>query len=297
MAEYERANQQKQEEAVQKHHLRREKSEPLFALPQAFELGAFSLSDTPFQPPVERHATWLAGAHSYEQRANLVVHLQQSYGNAYVQRLLESRAVQVKLTINAPNDVYEQEADRVAETVTRAATPPLQRQVEEEEEEEVQAKFLGHTQGAAKSAVPAVGSGMEERINAARRGGELLPDQLRGPMEQAFGADFSGVRVHTDSDADALNQSLRARAFTTGHDVFFRGGEYSPMTLSGRQLIAHELTHVVQQGGAGTPANQVQREGIPPPVQALISQAGTIQRAKKKRTLVEEMVRKHEPGY
>jgi hypothetical protein len=68
-------------------------------------------------------------------------------------------------------------------------------------------------------------------------------------MESSFGADFSGVRVHADAQSDTLNQSLNARAFTTGQDVFFRQGAYSPGSSGGRELLAHELTHVVQQNG------------------------------------------------
>src|SRR5207344_148493 len=66
-------------------------------------------------------------------------------------------------------------------------------------------------------------------------------------MGQALNADFSGVRVHTDAGADGLNQSLSARAFTTGRDIYFRQGEYNPGSSGGRELLAHELTHVVQQ--------------------------------------------------
>nr|MCM0593799.1 DUF4157 domain-containing protein [Gloeotrichia echinulata DEX184] len=65
----------------------------------------------------------------------------------------------------------------------------------------------------------------------------------------AFGADFSGVKVHTDGQSDQLNRSIQARAFTTGQDVFFRQGEYNPGSRGGQELIAHELTHVVQQNG------------------------------------------------
>ena len=78
-------------------------------------------------------------------------------------------------------------------------------------------------------------------------------------MEQAFGADFGGVKVHTDSRSDQLNQSIQARAFTTGQDVFFRQGEYNPGSRGGQELLAHELTHVVQQNG-GT----VQRSPLAP---------------------------------
>ena len=72
---------------------------------------------------------------------------------------------------------------------------------------------------------------------------------MRSSMEQAFGADFSGVRVHTDSRSDGLNQSIQARAFTTGQDIIFRQGEYQPGNRGGQELLAHELTHVVQQNG------------------------------------------------
>ena len=68
-------------------------------------------------------------------------------------------------------------------------------------------------------------------------------------IEPAMGADFSGVRVHTGGQADALNRNLSSRAFTTRQDIFFKQGEYSPGSSSGRELLAHELTHVVQQDG------------------------------------------------
>jgi hypothetical protein len=69
-------------------------------------------------------------------------------------------------------------------------------------------------------------------------------------MGQAMGADFSGVKVHTDSQSDQLNKSIQAKAFTTGQDVFFRQGAYEPSSRGGQELIAHELTHVVQQGAS-----------------------------------------------
>jgi hypothetical protein len=92
---------------------------------------------------------------------------------------------------------------------------------------------------------------IERSIDAARGGGHGMDHGTRTRMEGAFGADFSGVRIHTDTRSDNLNRSLSARAFTTGRDVFFRHGEYSPGSSSGRELLAHELTHVVQQNGDG----------------------------------------------
>jgi hypothetical protein len=70
-------------------------------------------------------------------------------------------------------------------------------------------------------------------------------------MGFAMGADFSGVTVHTDTQSDQLNRSVQAKAFTTGQDIFFRQGAYQPSSRSGQELIAHELTHVVQQHGSG----------------------------------------------
>src|SRR5205807_1382208 len=82
--------------------------------------------------------------------------------------------------------------------------------------------------------------------------GRSLDSNVRSPMEAAFGADFSHVRVHTDATATGLSESLNARAFTVGRDVAFGPGEYQPGTLVGDALIAHELAHVVQQGGASS---------------------------------------------
>lgn len=88
----------------------------------------------------------------------------------------------------------------------------------------------------------------EGRINRARSGGMALDTAIQAKMGAATGHDFSGVRVHTSPESHALNEQLSARAFTTGQDVFFRAGEYNPGSSSGQALLAHELTHVVQQG-------------------------------------------------
>ena len=110
---------------------------------------------------------------------------------------------------------------------------------------------------------------VERSIDGARGGGHSLDHGTRGHMESAFGADFSGVRIHHDTRADGLSQALSARAFTTGKDVFFRQGEYSPGTSSGRELLAHELTHVVQQNGPGVQRKMsVSEPGDPHEVEA-----------------------------
>ena len=104
-----------------------------------------------------------------------------------------------------------------------------------------------------------VDPGVTQSIQQARGGGRPLDEGVRGKMEQGFGADFSGVRIHTGSQADNLNRSLNARAFTVGRDVFFGQGEYNPGSSGGQKLIAHELTHTVQQGAAGVRRTFVQR--------------------------------------
>jgi hypothetical protein len=210
---------------------------------------------------------------------------------------------QAKLTIGQPGDVYEQEADSVAQQVMQRMAQPgnrqsvqrqeapeeeeelqmkpldistLQRQEAPEEEEELQMSPMVQRQGQGGMAAT---SDLETSINQARGGGQPLGDNIRKPMEQAFGADFGGVKVHTDSRSDQLNQSIQARAFTTGQDVFFRQGEYNPGSRGGQELLAHELTHVVQQSGGVVQRDLLQMRsgpgGPPAPVAKLKLHADT----------------------
>jgi Domain of unknown function (DUF4157) len=112
-----------------------------------------------------------------------------------------------------------------------------------------------HTRAAAPlQAVPEVGvpapAGVAAEVARAQGGGEPLAPSVRREMESALRADFGAVRVHADGQADRLNRKVDAAAFTVGHDVFFRAGTYAPESSAGRQLLAHELTHVVQQRAA-----------------------------------------------
>lgn len=95
---------------------------------------------------------------------------------------------------------------------------------------------------------------VESGIESARGGGQALDAGVRRQMESSFGADFSGVRIHTGPEAHSLNRDVNAVAFTTGQDIFFRQGTYDPGSSGGRELLAHELTHVVQQTGQGIKA-------------------------------------------
>jgi hypothetical protein len=99
------------------------------------------------------------------------------------------------------------------------------------------------------------------RINRERGGGQPLDGSIQAKMSQATGDDFSDVKVHNSSEAADLSQQVGAAAFTTGKDIFFNQGNYNPQTGSGQELLAHELTHVVQQssgaagGGGGMTVN------------------------------------------
>src|SRR5690606_20940127 len=95
-------------------------------------------------------------------------------------------------------------------------------------------------------------------IASLRGGGRPLPSETRAFLEPRFGRDFSNVRVHTDARAAGLARAVQAQAFTVGRDVVFGAGAFRPETQAGRRLLAHDLTHVVQQGSAGP--EEVQRQ-------------------------------------
>ena len=174
----------------------------------------------------------------------------------------QGNPVQAKLTIGEAGDKYELEADRVAsEVVDRINTPvsslstqPNSIQPQHQQDELIRKPMvqLQSVEGG-MAATPE----LETSIQQARGSGMPIAESIRKPMEQSFGADFSGVRVHADAQSDQLNQSIQARAFTTGKDIFFRQGEYNPGSRGGQELIAHELTHIVQQAG-GTGKLQAQ---------------------------------------
>jgi hypothetical protein len=108
-------------------------------------------------------------------------------------------------------------------------------------------RFLAQRQGGGPAEVQ---EETAHAINAKRGGGSGLDPGMAKKAGDAMGHDFSGVNVHTDSQADELSRGLGAKAFTTGSDIFFQSGAYNPGSGEGQQLLAHELTHVVQQGGS-----------------------------------------------
>jgi hypothetical protein len=150
--------------------------------------------------------------------------------------------IQPKLKVGAQKDRYEQEADQVADEVWRQKTPD-----EEDEKLDIQAKPSLPAAGGERS----ICEHLENRINRSKGSGSSLPHALQSFFSARMRHDFSDVRVHSDSEAAQMSRELGARAFTYGHDVYFGAGEFSPTEHSGKELLAHELTHVVQNHHLG----------------------------------------------
>jgi hypothetical protein len=167
-----------------------------------------------------------------------LLQLQQTVGNQAVLHLLRSGALQTKLAVSQPGDVHEQEAERVAQQVMRM---PDQQSVEHTQTATIlRAKAVPDRPPMAPPAMTGPGS-------AVPGGGQPLPASTRAFFEPRFGQDFSQVRVHNDARAAETARAVQARAYTMGQDVVFGAGQYAPETGEGRRLLAHELTHVVQQ--------------------------------------------------
>jgi hypothetical protein len=221
---------------------------------------------------------------------DVINRLQATQGNEFVNRLLQRSEqtrlqypIQAKMTVTPANDSYEQEADQVADQIVQAMRgDAIQRQEMPEEEEELMMKRLQRQDDMEEEELMMkrlqrqddmeeeelmmkrlqraevdedggeISSDLENRIESARGSGQPLDRNVAETMGQAVGADFSNVRVHTGQEADELNQQVQARAFTTGSDIFFRDGEYNPSSSDGQELLAHELTHTIQQGAVQT---------------------------------------------
>jgi hypothetical protein len=176
-------------------------------------------------------------------------------------------AVQPKLAVNEPGDIYEQEADAMADRVMRMAEShqpqtvskpvtgiigrSVQRKCTHCEEEEK--KLMRKEQSGG------IGTGISSSSLVNAGSGTPLHPGIKGKMEHAFNTDFSAVRVHTGPQASELNNAVNARAFTYGNDIYFNNGAYASDTYEGQKLLAHELTHVVQQSNTGI-QRQVMRQ-------------------------------------
>src|SRR5262245_26365251 len=170
----------------------------------------------------------------------LMSRLQEAAGNQALLRLLGSGVPQAKSDLSQPGDPLEAEADRVArEVASRSAAPALPAKTRDDAP-------LAVAEPAPAAAPSAVGDGL-------RSPGQPLDPGTRRFMEERFGRDFGSVRVHTGAAAEAAARSIQARAFTVGSDVVLAGATSDPG--QGGELLAHELTHVAQQGHAGSLAS------------------------------------------
>jgi len=165
------------------------------------------------------------------------------FSNGHVQdsSFFSPVTVQPKLKIGSASDKFEQQADRVAGSVVNFSPPGVQKKCSAcEKEESLQRK--SNTAQAAGTAPNSVAQKIQNTSD-----GKQLPDSVNSEMSQKIGANFSNVQIHTGPDASHLSRSLGARAFTYKNNIFFDSGEYDPNSRYGKWLLAHELTHVVQQ--------------------------------------------------
>ena len=240
--------------------------------------------------------------------------------------------IQTKLTVGAPNDVYEKEADTIADKVVQRLAQPqviskkdqsiqakpsstsftpfvqkkcahceeeekLQKEKEYKGKERIQKKPIFESdaeppdddkkvqrncaecekkeklQKKSDGSSQTAPSNIESRLSSSKGGGSTLPAATREQMESSFGADFSNVRIHNDSSAVQMSRELNAQAFTHGSDIYFNSGKYDANSEGGKHLLAHELTHVVQQNGSSIQTKPVDEAPY------LTTNTPTIQRA------------------
>jgi hypothetical protein len=262
-------------------------------------MRTFSQKPKTTQPATSTKSSTLSRAHIGQGHdPNSILNLQHTMGNQALLRLLHSDAeernavlitalpsfghdfagipvgppkagaLQTKLAINEPGDEYEQKADRVAEQVTRMPEPQMQRacpcgggcsecQTEKlaQGHQRLQTKHVESGALALTAAPPIV-------HDVLRSPGQPLDPAARAFMEPRFGHDFSRVRVHTGAAAEESAWAVNANAYTVGHNIVFNAGQFAPGTHEGQRLLAHELTHVVQQSGGA--AVRVARQPMDP---------------------------------
>jgi len=185
---------------------------------------------TPARTPVPARARFAQGPVGHSTDG-----LPAAIGNQAVLRMLRNGTLQTKLEVNTPGDKHEREADRVADEVVRMPLPAMSR----------------------PSTRASAGAPVQSAFPALPGRGQPLPQGVRSQMEPRFAHDFGGVRIHTGAQAHQLARAISAQAFTVGSDIVFGAGHFTPETERGKHLLAHELTHVVQQSnGAGSRLNE-----------------------------------------
>lgn len=244
----------------------------------SFKLAHQGKNKTVRDSKTSMHAKHISSAyHSHINNLNRdsqdsIFQLQQAIGNQAVQRRLQFRSgldfakigIQPKLKVSQPGDAYEQEADRVAEQVMRipiSSDSVVSKATSKDEgvdrkcgagemkEKKEDEKQLNISRKPATVSNPEANDEIADEIDNIRSSsdGTSLDANTREFMESSFGYDFSKVRVHNGENAARSAKSVNAVAYTIGNDIMFGEGHYQPNTLEGRRLLAHELTHVVQQ--------------------------------------------------
>jgi Domain of unknown function (DUF4157) len=186
--------------------------------------------------------------------------------NELNESVFQDASIQFKLALGTADDPLEHEADAMADTVLRMPEQHfIQRKCSQcEEEEKLQRKPLASFIQRKESSRPgAVASdAISNQINASRGNGSNMDRNTQSFMQSRFGADFSDVKIHTGSEAVQMNRELNAKAFTVGNDIYFNEGQHQPGSQEGKHLLAHELTHVIQQGKSTKSSKVIQRKSI-----------------------------------
>ncbi|HEX4707781.1 MAG TPA: DUF4157 domain-containing protein [Candidatus Udaeobacter sp.] len=155
---------------------------------------------------------------------------------------------QAKLTVSTPGDLCEQEADAIADRVTRISDDQASPSKHHQSPTKPMSVRLAPSVQTKSESGAAVGGAVSKKIFASLGRGNDMEPNTQAFMHRRFGTDFSNVRIHADADAAHMNRELGAYAFTVGRDIYFGSGQYAPGTNPGRHLLAHELTHTIQQG-------------------------------------------------
>ena len=192
-----------------------------------------------------------------------VLRVQRTIGNRAALRLLgqtkPQATVQPKLMVGPVGDKYEQEAEEMATQVVRPSSAADETAIKVQPKAKLSPNLRPKSQiQRTDDGSFETDDGFESQLSRSKGGGTPLPNQVRAEMEPRFDADFGQVRVHTDSQAIQMNRDIGAQAFTHGSDVYFGAGKFNPGSNNGKHLLAHELTHTIQQGAVGT-TQQVQR--------------------------------------
>ncbi len=199
-------------------------------------LRQYELQSSETRGPVRRYPTKILG---FDES---LADLHQSLGNQAIQALFRSGAAQAKHRIGSINDPAEREAEAMAAQCVGTSAS-----VEVLEQSRERKRRVPHFSTGGRATVPYRPGIVEEILGST---GQPLDTRIRYEFESRFGYDFNDVRVHTGSEAAESARAVEAQAYTAGSDIVFASGQYSPHTTSGRTLLAHELTHVLQQRGA-----------------------------------------------